>query len=99
MTLPALIDALWQARAVVTLNAAKQPVLRGAVGPELLAALTEHREEIVHLLRGIKGARLEGLVCATCDRTVAEGRGPDECGPLRWCEACRWATQHFPRIA
>lgn len=98
MTLPDLITALWQARVVLALRGTEPKVVRGPVTRELLAELVEHRSEIIDLLKGVHGAKLEGLECGTCFPVVVpESKIEAEKTALRWCEACRWATAHYPR--
>jgi hypothetical protein len=111
MTLPELIERLWEVRATVVLldGKTKTPVLRGLkpaeLAPEMLAALKEHREEIVRLLSGIGGARLEGLVCGACvPAAVPSDPIKRDKGLLRACDRCKvagqtWPTQHYPRVS
>lgn len=100
MTMDELIAALWAAKATVRLNDNRQPVLKGTVSADVLAALREHRETVIEMLRGTKCARLEGLVCGKCvPSSVPESIVERERMDLRWCEACRWSMPHYPRTA
>lgn len=100
MTLHELIDALWTARVTLGLRGT-EPVAKGPLTREILAALTEHRAAVIDLLRGLRGARLEGLECGVCvPQCVPKEKVESERMRLRHCPNHNgWATAHYPRRA
>lgn len=97
MTIDELETAVWNARATLRLDGTARPIIRHGsepLAPEVIEAIQEHREEIVNRLRGLGGARLEGLVCSLCVPEAVTGqptgyRGcPEHGGQL-----------HYPRVS
>lgn len=71
MTINELETAVWEARATLALDANGTPtVAEGEFSPAMRAALVEHREEVVCRLKGLRGAKLQGLVCSWCVPSV-----------------------------
>lgn len=98
MTIAEITHALWDAGVTIRLDAKHQPILSGRVAPEVLAALKEHRKDIIEVMRGTQGARLEGLVCGQCcpDAVPQERLQMLASQRIRWCVEHHTA-EHYPR--